>query len=149
MDRLQATASYVRRLLRLVKWPSEPSPATSSDVWEVTGGQGVAGSNPAVPTQVRRLIPDPGSAFCRLGTKIEAHGSVLASLTAGQVCHHADDAGSSASPWLTGLELGRHGVQDRGLASTGPEARAAIDQYQPASWCGSRAVSVASDTFVP
>ena len=30
--------------------PSEPSPATSNDVWEVTGGQGVAGSNPAVPT---------------------------------------------------------------------------------------------------
>jgi hypothetical protein len=30
--------------------PSEPSPATSSDAREVTGGQGVAGSNPAVPT---------------------------------------------------------------------------------------------------
>ena len=30
--------------------PSEPSPATPGDVWEVTGGQGVAGSNPAVPT---------------------------------------------------------------------------------------------------
>jgi len=30
--------------------PSEPSPATSSDAQEVTGGQGVAGSNPAVPT---------------------------------------------------------------------------------------------------
>ena len=29
---------------------SEPSPATSSDAREVTGGQGVAGSNPAVPT---------------------------------------------------------------------------------------------------
>jgi hypothetical protein len=26
--------------------PSEPSPATSSDVWGVTGGHGVAGSNP-------------------------------------------------------------------------------------------------------
>ena len=32
---------------------SEPSPATSSDVREVTGGQGVAGSNPAVPTGSR------------------------------------------------------------------------------------------------
>ncbi len=30
--------------------PSEPSPATSSDAREVTGGQGVAGSNPAAPT---------------------------------------------------------------------------------------------------
>src|SRR5215472_7942564 len=30
--------------------PGEPSPATSSDTREVTGGQGVAGSNPAVPT---------------------------------------------------------------------------------------------------
>ena len=30
--------------------PSEPSPATPGDAREVTGGQGVAGSNPAVPT---------------------------------------------------------------------------------------------------
>ena len=30
---------------------SERSPATPSDAREVTGGQGVAGSNPAVPTQ--------------------------------------------------------------------------------------------------
>ena len=30
--------------------PSEPSPATPSDAREVTGGQGVAGSNPPVPT---------------------------------------------------------------------------------------------------
>jgi hypothetical protein len=37
--------------------PSAPSPATSNDVWEVTGGQGVAGSNPAVPTG-RRVIPN-------------------------------------------------------------------------------------------
>jgi hypothetical protein len=29
---------------------SEPSPATPGDAREVTGGQGVAGSNPAVPT---------------------------------------------------------------------------------------------------
>src|SRR5215475_5410728 len=32
---------------------SEPSPATPSDAREVTGGQGVAGSNPAVPTGQR------------------------------------------------------------------------------------------------
>jgi hypothetical protein len=30
--------------------PREPFPATSSDAMEVTGSQGVAGSNPAVPT---------------------------------------------------------------------------------------------------
>src|SRR5262245_14600696 len=43
--------------------PSEPSPATPRDAREVTGGQGVAGSNPAVPTQVRRLIRNSESAF--------------------------------------------------------------------------------------
>jgi hypothetical protein len=32
---------------------SEPSPATPGDAREVTGGQGVAGSNPAVPTGSR------------------------------------------------------------------------------------------------
>jgi hypothetical protein len=32
-----------------------------------SGGQGVAGSNPAVPTQVRRLIRSLGWAFCRPG----------------------------------------------------------------------------------
>jgi hypothetical protein len=31
--------------------PSGPCWATLGDGWEVTGGQGVAGSNPAVPTQ--------------------------------------------------------------------------------------------------
>ena len=33
--------------------PSEPSPAMPGDAREVTGGQGVAGSNPAVPTGSR------------------------------------------------------------------------------------------------
>jgi hypothetical protein len=33
--------------------PSEPCWATPSDTRKVTGGQGVAGSNPAVPTQVK------------------------------------------------------------------------------------------------
>ena len=33
--------------------PSEPCPATSGDAREVTGGQGVSGSSPAVPTVFR------------------------------------------------------------------------------------------------
>lgn len=33
------------------------------------------------------------------------------------------------------------------MVSTGQEARTANDQYEPASWCGCWAVSVASDTF--
>ena len=68
-------------------------------------------------------------------------------LTAGQVCRHADEARSSASPWLTDVELGLHSVQGRGLASAGQEP-AANDQYRRASWYGSRAASVASATFV-
>src|SRR5215813_3393352 len=37
--------------------------ATPGDSRNVTGGQGVAGSNPAAPTQVRRLIRNSESAF--------------------------------------------------------------------------------------
>ena len=51
----------------------------------IPGGQGVAGSNPAVPTQVRRLIRKPESAFwCTWGPR-SADGGVLALLAAGQV----------------------------------------------------------------
>ena len=60
--------------------PSEPYAATSSDAREVTGGQGVAGSNPAVPTQVRRLIRSSGLAFLAFWTKIERLRSVVALL---------------------------------------------------------------------
>jgi hypothetical protein len=40
--------------------PSEPSPATPGHAREVTGGQGVAGSNPAVPTRRSRSEGVPG-----------------------------------------------------------------------------------------
>jgi hypothetical protein len=59
---------------------SEPSPATPGDAREVTGGQGVAGSNPAVPTQVRRLIRSPGSAFCGSGDQDQGLRSLLTRL---------------------------------------------------------------------
>ena len=59
---------------------AEPCWATSSGARKVTGGQGVAGSNPAVPTHVGRLIRNLGLAFCGPGTKIEGRGSVLTRL---------------------------------------------------------------------
>ena len=54
---------------------------------------------------------------------------------------------SSASPWLTDVELGLHSVQG-GDWPVQTRARTAHDQYQRASWHGSRAASVASATFV-
>jgi hypothetical protein len=45
-----------------------------------SGGQGVAGSNPAVPTQVRRLTRSSGPTLCPIGTKIERAGTLLALL---------------------------------------------------------------------
>ena len=52
VDRLQATPSYAKRLSSLIKVPREPFPATSSDAMEVTGGQGVAGSNLPQPRAI-------------------------------------------------------------------------------------------------
>src|SRR5215471_13842006 len=52
---------------------SEPSPATSSDVREVTGGQGVAGSNPAVPT-VHSLIFEQRSKAVSVSQEEHPHG---------------------------------------------------------------------------
>src|SRR5262249_24372564 len=45
-----------------------------------SGGQGVAGSNPAVPTQVRRLIANPETAFWVFGTKIVCVAALVALL---------------------------------------------------------------------
>jgi hypothetical protein len=56
--------------------PSEPSPATSSDGQEVTGGQGGAGSNPAVPTRRSRSEGVPGSnsgPFWIFGSQSRSH----------------------------------------------------------------------------
>ena len=50
---------------------ARPLPPSSSYGRVVTGGQGVAGSNPAVPTQVRRLIRNSDrSSGTALGTRI-------------------------------------------------------------------------------
>ena len=61
--------------------PRARSLATSSDAQNAPGGQGVAGSNPAVPTQVRGLIDD---LVLTLGTTFVAVGPVWRILTAGQ-----------------------------------------------------------------
>jgi hypothetical protein len=63
-----------------VQVSGEPCQATPGDAREVTGGQGVAGSNPAVPTQVRRLIRSPGSAFCGSGDQDQGLRSLLTRL---------------------------------------------------------------------
>ena len=63
----------------------------------MTGGQGVAGSNPAVPTQVRRLIQIPESAFWRAGDQDRMLRPILALL----------DRGSSESvPGMTLVDSG-------------------------------------------
>ena len=62
--------------------PSEPSPATSSDAREVTGGQGVAGSNPAVPTKRSKSkgVPSCGSdPFSIFGSRSRSHRRVMCS----------------------------------------------------------------------
>jgi len=67
------------------QWPVEHLRAMSSDSQMVTGGQGVAGSNPAVPTQVSILIRNPDqSSVPILGTKV-AFSLSWRFLTAGQV----------------------------------------------------------------
>ena len=82
--------------------PSEPHRATPSDTREVTGGQGVAGSNPAVPTQVRRLTRCSGSAFGRLGDQDRRQRCLLPRL----------DRWSSLSPRRRG-RLQRFAMADR------------------------------------
>jgi hypothetical protein len=100
----QVATRRVRRAERLwaAKTPTPP-------LW----GQGVAGSNPAVPTQVRRLPHVQGRLSGVSGTKIGGCGASGRALTAGQVCRHAVEVGSSAAPWLSDVELGLHSVQGR------------------------------------
>jgi hypothetical protein len=67
MSRRRATVCAVQVL-------SEPCRATPGDAREVTGGQGVAGSNPAVPTQrTSPLI----TANVEVSGHIRAYGSIF------------------------------------------------------------------------
>ena len=63
-----------RAIVCAVQVLSEPSRATPADARDVTGGQGVAGSNPAVPTQVRRLIRSSGPTLCPIWDQDRTYG---------------------------------------------------------------------------
>jgi hypothetical protein len=74
----RGTASGDRQPHRAATWagqvPSEPRWATPSDTPKVTGGQGVAGSNPAVPTQVRGHFWSPRRGLLAwMGAQMGAH----------------------------------------------------------------------------
>ena len=140
VDRLQATPQLRQATVKPGQVPTERHRATPSDAREVTGGQGVAGSNPAVPTgsEIFSNIVTPHKSqqksqlvvqrLSNRRTPIGCHGVLTGARanTAGPTKPHSQGVKDHRAAHLPGDPANREPV-------------GAIRAHRPYSTCGTRA----------